>query len=160
MKLLVLDLDGTLWDHQNASRLIPPFERKGNEIIDAYGNKLRLFDGVLEFLEWAKDRFILSIASWNVKELVRPILEEFGIWEYFLFPKIEYHPNKADMILRTLKQLKSAGYEVSEIIYVDDRTIHLGDIKKRIPNLRFIHMWVDVKSFEELRELLEACEVI
>ena len=79
-----------------------------------------------------------------------------------IFPlsKIEYHSNKADMILRTLKQLKSAGYEVSEIIYVDDRTIHLGDIKKRIPNLRFIHMWVDVKSFEELRELLEDCEVI
>lgn len=156
MKLLVLDLDGTLWDHYDASRLIPPFTRDGNEVTDAYGNKLRLFDGVLEFLEWARSRFLLSVASWNIEEFVRPILEEFGIWEYFVFPKIEYHPNKADMILRTLKQLESEGYKISEVIYVDDRTIHLEDVKKSIPNLRFIHMWVDVKSFEELKELLES----
>ncbi|USH00557.1 magnesium-dependent phosphatase-1 [Thermococcus argininiproducens] len=151
MKLLILDLDGTLWDHYDASRLTPPFKVNRNELVDSYGNKLRLFEGAREFLEWAKDRFLLSIASWNVEELVRPILEEFGIWHYFVFPKIENHPNKADMILRTLKQLQTIGYEINEVIYVDDRTLHLEEVKRAIPEIKFVHMWRDVKNFEELK---------
>lgn len=154
MKLLVLDLDKTLWDHYDASQLVPPFRIHDTELIDSLGNKLRLFNGVLEFLEWAKERFILSIASWNVEELVEPILEEFNIRDYFVFPKIENHPDKADMIFRTIQELKSVGYEIEEVLYIDDRTIHLDEIKKRIPNMKFIHMWQDVKSFEELKEFL------
>lgn len=154
MRLLILDLDKTLWNHYDASQLVPPFRVHGNELTDSLGNKLKLFDGVVEFLEWARERFILSIASWNVGELVRPILEEFNIWDYFVFPKIENHPDKADMISRTIQELKSVGYEIEEVIYVDDRTIHLDEIKKKIPNIRFIHMWEDVKSFEELKESL------
>ncbi|ALM75060.1 magnesium-dependent phosphatase-1 [Thermococcus barophilus] len=155
MRLLILDLDGTLWDHEDASQLVPPFEVHDDTVIDAYGNKLSLFPSVREFLEWAKDRFILSIASWNMEELVRPILEALGLWDYFIFPKIENHPDKASMILRTVEQLKSIGYEVDEIIYIDDRTLHLQDIKREIPNVKFIQMWIDVKSFEELKKVLE-----
>ncbi len=154
MRLLILDLDKTLWDHYDASQLVPPFRTHGTELIDALGNKLKLFDGVVEFLDWAKERFVLSIASWNVEKLVRPILEEFNIWHYFVFPKIENHPDKADMIVRTLQELKNSGYEIEEVIYIDDRTLHLDKIKKRTPDIRFIQMWVDVKNFEELREYL------
>ncbi|AIF70077.1 Magnesium-dependent phosphatase [Palaeococcus pacificus DY20341] len=155
MRLLVLDLDGTLWDHEDASRMVPPFEVYGNRVVDAYGRKLELFEGVKEFLDWASEHFILSIASWNVEDVVKLILESLGLWEYFLFPKIENHPNKADMIERTLEQLTNAGYKIDEVIYVDDRTLHIEDIKRRMPNVKFIHMWVDVKSFEELKSVLE-----
>ncbi|CAD5245017.1 magnesium-dependent phosphatase-1 [Thermococcus camini] len=155
MKLLVLDLDGTLWDHEDASRLTPPYEFHGNYLVDSTGEELHLFHGVREFLEWASERFVLSIASWNVEERVRLILEGFGLWHYFIFPKIENHPNKADMIARTLRELELSGYNVEETIYVDDRDIHIEDVKTTVPSIRFIHMWKDVKSFEELRELLE-----
>jgi len=155
MRLLVLDLDGTLWDHEDASILDPPFEFRGDRLIDSTGQELCLFPGVREFLEWASERFTLSIASWNLKEKVRPILEGFGLWDYFLFPKIEDHPNKADMIRRTLEELALIGYTVEDVIYVDDRDVHIDDIKVILPEVDFIHMWVDVKSFEELRELLE-----
>ncbi|NJE76399.1 magnesium-dependent phosphatase-1 [Thermococcus sp. ES12] len=155
MKLLVLDLDGTLWDHPDASRLSPLYEFHGDYLVDSNGQKLRLFPGVREFLEWASGRFILSIASWNIEERVRPILEGFSLWDYFLFPKIENHPNKADMIRTTIGELQSTGYDVDGVIYVDDRTLHVEDVRKALPNLKFIHMWVDAKSFEELRELLE-----
>ncbi len=92
-----------------------------------------------EFLEWASGRFLLSIASWNVEERVRPILEGFGLWDYFVFPKIEFHPDKADMIRRTLRELELSGYDVEEVIYVDDRDIHIEDVKTAISFIRFIH---------------------
>jgi len=155
MKLLILDLDGTLWDHEDASALVPPYEFNGDCLTDSTGQKLCLFPGVREFLEWASERFILSIASWNVEKKVRPILEGFGLWHYFAFPKIENHPNKGDMIVRTLKELEILGYKVEEAIYVDDRDIHIGEVKTAVPSIRFVHMWRDAKSFEELRELLE-----
>jgi len=155
MRVLILDLDGTLWGHEDASRLVPPFTVNGNCVIDDYGEELHLFPGVREFLEWASERFVLSIASWNVEDLVRPILEALEIWGYFRHPKIEGHPNKADMIRRTLEQLEIEGYEISEVIYVDDRKIHLRDIRRSVPNVKFIQMWVDVKSFEELKRKLE-----
>ncbi|WP_258083714.1 magnesium-dependent phosphatase-1 [Thermococcus thermotolerans] len=155
MKLLVLDLDGTLWDHEDASRLTPPYEFHDDYLIDSNGGELHLFPGVREFLEWARDRFVLSIASWNVEERVRPILEGFGLWDYFVSPKIEFHPHKADMTRRTLEEMKSAGYEIDRVIYIDDRDIHLDEIKMELPGVHFVHMWVDVKSFEELRKLLE-----
>ena len=155
MRLLVLDLDGMLWDHEDASRLVPPYEFHDDCLTDAHGEELYLFPGVREFLEWASWRFLLTIASWNVKERVRPILEGFGLWDYFTFPKIEGHPSKADMIRRTLEELASIGYNVEDIIYVDDRNIHIDEVRMTLPEVDFVHMWVDVKSFEELRELLE-----
>lgn len=154
MRLLILDLDGTLWDHEDASRLTPPYEFHGDYLVDAYGEKLHLFPGVREFLEWASESFLLSIASWNIEEKVRPILEGFGLWDYFLFPKIEGHPNKADMIRRTIEELESIGYTIDDVIYVDDRAIHVDKVKRELPDVDFIHMWVDVKSFEELKQLL------
>ncbi|AMQ18429.1 magnesium-dependent phosphatase-1 [Thermococcus peptonophilus] len=150
MRLLILDLDGTLWDHEDASRLIPPYEFHSDYLVDPYGEELHLFPGVREFLEWASERFLLSIASWNIEEKVRPILEGFGLWGYFLFPKIEGHPDKADMIRRTIEELESIGYTIDDVIYVDDRAIHMDKIKMELPEVDFIHMWVDVKSFEEL----------
>ncbi|USG99639.1 magnesium-dependent phosphatase-1 [Thermococcus argininiproducens] len=162
-KLLVLDLDGTLWEQKDVQQMVlkfeilrfrdPQFKVEGNLLIDVYGREVRLFEGAREFLEWAKERFILSIASWNVEEIVRPILEAFGIWEYFLFPKIENHPDKADMIRRTVEQLESLGYEIREVVYVDDNGSY-AEVKKKVPNIEFIHMWSDVKNFEELKKFL------
>jgi predicted phosphatase len=43
MRLLVLDLDGTLGDHEDASRLVPSFEFHTDYLVDAYGEELHLF---------------------------------------------------------------------------------------------------------------------
>ncbi|ASJ07753.1 magnesium-dependent phosphatase-1 [Thermococcus siculi] len=155
MRLLVLDLDGTLWDHEDASRLVSPYDFHNDYLVDSIGEELHLFPGVRDFLDWASERFLLSIASWNIEERVGPILEGFGLWDYFLLPKIEGHPDKADMIRRTIEELESIGYTIDDVIYVDDRAIHVDRIKMELPEVDFIHMWVDVKSFEELRQLLE-----
>lgn len=155
MRLFVLDLDSTLWDHEDASALVLPYEFSGDCLTDSLGQELCLFPGVRGFLEWASERFVLSIASWNIEERVRPILEGFGLWNYFIFPKIEGHPDKGDMIRRTIEELRSIGYDIDDIIYIDDRAIHIDGVKMAVPGVDFIHMWVDAKSFEELMELLE-----
>jgi len=59
------------------------------------------------------------------------------------------------MISRTVGELENAGYTVDDVIYVDDRTIHIDGVKMAFPGVDFVHMWVDVKSFEELMQLLE-----
>jgi len=155
MRLLVLDLDGTLWDHKDASRLTPPYEFHGDYLVDSAGQELHLFPGVRGFLEWAGGRFVLSIASWNVEERVRPILEGFGLWDYFTFPKIENHPNKGDMIRRTVEELRSIGHDIDGVIYVDDREVHIDGVRMAVPGVDFVHMWVDVNSFEGLKQLLQ-----
>ncbi len=141
MRLLVLNLDGTLWDHEDASRLVPPYEFHGDCLTDAHGDGLHLFPGVREFLEWTSWRFLLTIVSWNVGERVRPILEGFGLWDYFTFPKIGGHPNKADMIRRTLEELASIGYNVEDIIYVDDRGIYVDEVRMTLPEVDLSTCW-------------------
>lgn len=73
------------------------------------------------------ERFILSIASWNLEEKVWSILEGFRLWDYF-FPK----------------ELPSIGHEIEGAICIDDRTFHTDKILLKVHNVDFIHMWVDV----------------
>ncbi|WP_240920745.1 hypothetical protein [Thermococcus sp. CX2] len=85
------------------------------------------------------ERFILSIASWNLEEKVLPVLEGLGLWGYFLFPK----------------ELPSIGHEIEGVICIDDRTLYADKILLKVHNVDFIHMWVDVEGFDELKKLLE-----
>ncbi|NJE06720.1 magnesium-dependent phosphatase-1, partial [Thermococcus sp. M36] len=55
----------------------------------------------------------------------------------------------------TIEELRSIGYDIDDVIYVDDRVIHIDGVKMAVPGVDFIHMWVDVKSFEELKQLLQ-----
>lgn len=155
MRLLVLDLDGTLWDHEDASRFSPPYCFSDDCLFDFKGGRLCLFPAVKEFLEWTKGKFIISIASWNGEDKVKPILEGFGLWDYFVFPKIENHPYKGDMMLRTVRELENAGYTVGDVICVDDRDIHIDGVKSAVLSIRFIRMWDDVKSFGKLIQHIE-----
>ena len=68
VKIVVFDLDSTLWDHIDVSSMKPPFKLlDDNTIIDSIGDKLRLYPCVRKILEKLKNRrYKLSIASWNV----------------------------------------------------------------------------------------------
>jgi len=59
------------------------------------------------------------------------------------------------MMRRTLEELTSIGYEIDGVIYVDDRYLYVDEIEMELPEVEFAHIWVDVKSFEELRGLIE-----
>ena len=155
--MIVFDCDLTLWDHPDVSSLKLPFRLLNeDEVVDSEGEVVRLYKGVREVLRTLKDSgYILSIASWNKPEPVFQLLDLFKLRGLFTYPQVEPHPDKAKMIRRLLERLREDGIEVKphEVVYVDDRDIHLPKILEEIGPVRFLRMWRDIKDHEDLLRL-------
>ncbi len=85
MKLLILDLDKTLWSHHNVTDTSPPYRRVAEDtVVDSRGEVVRLNPCARELLELAKSRgLLLAVASWNDPEKALAVLETMGLKEYF-----------------------------------------------------------------------------
>ena len=107
IQLIVFDLDKTLWDHEDASTLEPPYKRIGEDsIVDSHGRTLSLYPNVRNILKELKSRgLLLAIASWNL-ERVGEILRILDIAKYFDVICIEPHPDKAKMLRKILMELR------------------------------------------------------
>jgi len=159
IRLVVLDVDKTVWAHHNASALIGPFKIVSKDIIqDKYYSTVRLNDGIRAFLEFAaKKGIILSLASWNEPENVLDLLSLFDIDRFFIFPVIEPHPNKYMMFQKIVMNLGGKGIRLlpEEILYIDDRDIHLEEIRKSIGNINFLKYGIDVKNWYDVINKVE-----
>ncbi len=155
IKFVLLDLDGTLWNCMDISSLEPPFVPiSRNTIVDARGRTVKLFEGVREFLEKLRELDLRVVAlSWNVKEIAVLALRAFDIDRYFDDFVIEPHPFKGYMMRKYFAE-RGISVDPNEILYIDDRDVHLQDIEKNVGRVRFVQMWRDVKSFEELTDLV------
>ena len=156
--LVVLDADGTLWDHEDITILTLPFKRISEDsIIDIKGECVNLKNDVRELLRELKKRGIfVTLVTWNKPEHVYQALRLFGIEKYFDYVKAEFHPNKHLMIKEILQSLEKKGIKLKpeQILYVDDRTVHLEDIRREIGNIRFIQMNKDIKNLLEVLRYL------
>jgi len=161
IKLVVLDADGTIWDHLNISAMKPPFRLEGRDtIVDLDGARLTLNEGIREFLKFARSKGMrISLASWNKPEPVFEALRLFSLTDYFTHPKAEPHPDKADMLTRILRELEEDGVSIKphEVLYVDDRDRHIDDIRVKIGDVVFLRYGVDFKSWYELMDRFETC---
>ena len=157
--LLLMDLDGTMWDHKNVTDLIPPFRRVSEtRVIDSRGVEVNLYPEALKIVLWARDSgaFVSSL-SWNDPGKALGVLEAFGIRGLFHHHMIENHPNKDEMISRLLLNLRGMGLEfpLCRIVYIDDRTIHLDSIYRNIGRIVFLQAWRDFKTHQEAIEAIE-----
>lgn len=157
--LIALDLDGTAWDHPDISSLYPPFKRVGPlAIADNRGVVVNLRPHLKYFLQWARGAgHILATLSWNDFDVAYQALRAFELDGYFHYLAIEPHPRKDKMLHRVLRQIREErGVEIqpSDIVYVDDRDIHIREIWENIGPVRFIQFGKDVKCFTELVEAL------
>jgi magnesium-dependent phosphatase-1 len=154
IKLVVMDADGTIWNHHSVSELVSPFRLISRDIAeDRYGDKVVLKERLRDFLEFAKHKGILvSLASWNEPENVFELLSVFKISDYLVYPMAEPHPNKNLMIKRILVNLEMKGIKVhpEEVLYIDDRDIHLMEVRESIGNVNFLKFGYDVGSWQDV----------
>lgn len=159
IRLIVLDADRTIWDHHNVTELRGPFKLVSREVAeDANGVKVKLNYKLVDFLEFVSKKGILvSLASWNEPKNVFELLSLFGIDKYFVFPMAEPHPNKYIMIQKIVSKLKQEGVYISpdEILYIDDRDIHLNEIREKVGNVKFLRFGTDIKNWQEAIDKIE-----
>ncbi|MEM3192653.1 MAG: magnesium-dependent phosphatase-1 [Candidatus Parvarchaeota archaeon] len=160
-----MDLDGTLWDHLDISVTTPPFKRVSEtQIEDSKGVKITLISGAVEFIKWVKENGgIISTCSWNVYSIAMSALETFGLATLFDYHMIYTNPNKYESIEKVIKYVNEDGKEVRNdlLFYLDDRDIHIEEVRKRFPELTFFHMWKNGTDFEFVkREILSRIKKI
>ena len=140
VKAVAWDLDNTLW--------------KGILVEDG-GDHLSLKPGVIDIVKELDRRGIVnSIVSKNDAENVLPILKQYGIEEYFVFPKISWQP-KSQSILELIESLNIGADTVAVI---DDSEFERSEIRTRCPEVRVFpdDQYENILQFPEFRPPLSA----
>jgi len=160
--LVCVDLDGTLWDCPDVSKLRLPFYKISDESFrDSEGTIVSLIPGAKLFLEELKnhDNFITSTLSWNEYEKAYEALRLLQLVKYFDYIVIENHPRKDLMLLKLMRIIeREHGIKIkpNNIVYIDDRDIHIKDIKDNIgEEVMFIQIWKDSVDFYKLIEVVK-----
>ena len=108
IKLIIWDMDETFW--------------KGT----LSEEKIEFLDENIQLIKTLTDRGIMnSISSKNEFENVKKKLAEKNLWDYFLFPKISWHP-KGQQIKNTIFQMQ---LRPCNILFIDD---NIGNLKEAI----------------------------
>ncbi|MCE4611197.1 MAG: magnesium-dependent phosphatase-1 [Desulfurococcales archaeon] len=153
--MLLLDLDGTLWDHLDISSLSPPFRRVSEDVIeDSRGVRVRIYGYMVDLARWARSIGAMVVSlSWNDPEIAMEALRAFKVDVIFDYHIIEPHPWKGRALARFLKE---TGILIppERMIYFDDREIHLDDIYTNVGRVKYVKSHVDCRGFESCRRLV------
>ena len=157
--LLLLDLDGTLWDHLDVSALKPPFKLvQPGVIADSNGAHLRIYRYMIELAVWARrSGGIVASLSWNVPYNALEALRTLRVDSVFDYHLIEPHPWKGRILSKFLSMLymeRRIAIPPGRIIYFDDRDIHLDDIRRAVGPVNYVKSNSDCKNFEECKRLI------
>ncbi|MEM0378219.1 MAG: magnesium-dependent phosphatase-1 [Thermosphaera sp.] len=157
---MFLDLDGTLWDHEDISQLHPPFQKIDDlTIVDSKGVRVRVYELMMEIMRRAAENgFILSTLSWNNPEIALQALSAFRLRDSFHYHAIEDHPRKDILALKALRHFMQAfGCDAFKVVYIDDREIHLDDMLKVLPEACFIRAHRDFSNISEAFLRIKKC---
>lgn len=155
-RLLALDLDKTLWDHEDVSSTEPPYTRLNRDTVsDSRGSLIRLRAGVREVLETLRGRGVaLAVVSWNLYSKAVAVLEAFDLLNLFDLVIVEPHPRKDLMFGKLLEWGVSRGIRPGEVVFVDDKPEMVGMVKRAWPQVTAAVFGAEVKSFEEVLALV------
>jgi len=148
--VVFIDLDGTIWDHEDISQTTPPYTCNGDVLVDSKGTVVKLHSGVRSFIALLKNAGLkIFTLSWNDPAKALRALECLGLKNLFDGHAISNHPHKHLEMLKVLRALE-VPVKPCQVIYIDDRDIHVSEIVKSVGDVWFIHMWRHVHSFNEL----------
>ncbi|MGC8562703.1 MAG: magnesium-dependent phosphatase-1 [Thermoplasmata archaeon] len=158
--IVFFDLDGTLWDHLDISATNPPFTRiSDSSISDSMGVKISLLPGAVDFIKWVRSNGgIISTCSWNEYDKAMDALKCFGLEKLFDFHKISTNPNKFQLMEQVLEALSKENISIDRklLFYIDDRDIHIKDVKERFPEMKFFNIWKNGLNFEGVKKEISA----
>lgn len=118
VKCVVWDLDETLWD---------------GALLEGGGKALR--PGIVEIIRELDARGILqSVASKNDHHVAWPVVEAFGLSEYFLFPQISW-VGKAESV-KTIAE--SLGIGLDALAFVDDQAVERDEVRCFLPQVTVV----------------------
>ncbi|PLJ77402.1 magnesium-dependent phosphatase-1 [Infirmifilum sp. SLHALR2] len=154
VKVLILDLDRTLWSHHDVTTTVPPYRRVSEDaVVDSRGDVIRLNPCAKDLLELAKSMGVkLAVASWNSPDKALQALETLGLSGWFDVVVVEPHPNKDRMIRKILKALRLAPQDA---VFVDDNPAICDLVKRSLPEVNVLNIGADVESLCEVKTLLE-----
>ena len=86
------------------------------------------------------------------------MLDLYGLQDYVRHAKAESHPDKAEMIRRTIQEFVADGEALTpqQVLFIDDRTLHTAEIQAQLPGLHVLQMWVDLRDHKALLGWLES----
>ncbi len=117
-KLIIWDLDDTLWHGTLADGDAPVLIEKRAEFVRAFNRH-----GVVS-----------AICSKNEFAKARAELERFGLWEEFVFPRIAFVP-KGAVIRRMIADMQ---LRPENVLFVDDNPHNLHEVADAVPGIRVV----------------------
>ncbi len=151
------DLDGTLWDHMDVSSLTPPFKRIDKKtIVDSNGIMVRIYNDTVYLLTTLrKCGAIVSSLSWNEPHIALEVIDSLGLNFLFDYHLIANHPFKYILATQLLSKLRAKYHiEPELVVYLDDRDIHLPEMRSFIANLLYLRPWVEFRTYTEAIQLI------
>ena len=127
IKLVIWDLDETFWKGTLSEEGIVPIQSN------------------IELIKNLSERGIVnSIVSKNNFDHAKKTLEDLGVWEYFIFPKIDWLP-KGELVRETISQVHLRS---ENVLFLDDNHLNLEEVL-------FYNSGIHVKLPEFILEIKE-----
>ncbi|CAH3174463.1 unnamed protein product [Porites lobata] len=128
-KLVVFDLDFTLWPFWADTHVTAPFSRKSNgSVEDRHGYKIKLYDDTLEILRLLKSQGICLAAASRTEDppAAKELLKVLNIDWYFSYKEI-YPGSK---VTHFKKFTQASGVPYSNMLFFDDEQRNIHEISR------------------------------
>ncbi|XP_076756101.1 magnesium-dependent phosphatase 1 isoform X1 [Xylocopa sonorina] len=127
-KILVFDLDYTLWPFWVDTHVTPPFKKKGSDVVDSHGQVIKYYKEVPDVLKHlSEEGYELGIAS-RTSEIqgAKQLLDLFNWSRYFKYKEI--YPGCK--VTHFSKIQKASGIDYKNMIFFDDEHRNIVDVGK------------------------------
>ena len=130
-KLIVFDLDFTLWDCDGTwcDCLSPPFGMESGVVMDSTKRPVTLYPDVKQILEQCKalDCEMALASRTEQPAWALSLIDLLGITSYFAFSEI--YPSSKVMHFSSLK--KASRFEFSQMLFFDDESRNISEVSSR-----------------------------